>query len=52
MEDIEEETRSLAAEMGGVTILRKGRVDVISNGVKGKNNTMKPVLWDPRSWLA
>lgn len=34
--DSEEQTRSLAAKMGGVTILRKGHVDVISNGVKGQ----------------
>lgn len=35
MEDVEEETKALAAKMGGITILRKGYVDVISNGMKG-----------------
>jgi hypothetical protein len=35
MEDAAEETKLLAAKMGGVTILRKGAVDVISNGMKG-----------------
>lgn len=33
IEDSEEETKTLAAKMGGVTILRKGSVDIISNGV-------------------
>lgn len=34
IEESEEETKRLAAEMGGVTILRKGAVDIISNGAK------------------
>ena len=33
--DAKEETKSLASKMGGVTIVRKGRVDVISNGSAG-----------------
>lgn len=33
--DAEEQTRMLAAKMGGVTVLRKGEVDVISNGLHG-----------------
>ncbi len=31
----QEETKLLAAKMGGVTVVRKGLWDVISNGTKG-----------------
>ena len=42
IEESEEETKHLAAEMGGITILRKGAVDIISNGTKGKKSCHGP----------
>ena len=35
-DNIDSQTRQLAAKMGNITVLRKGQVDLISDGDKGK----------------
>ncbi len=35
-DNIDSETQQLAAKMGNITVLRKGRIDSISDGNKGK----------------
>ena len=35
-DSIDSETRQLAAKMGNITVLRKGKIDSISDGNKGK----------------
>ncbi len=37
----QEETKALATKLGGVTVVRKGHTDIISNGTKGAEKHLR-----------
>ena len=43
-DNIDSQTRQLAAKMGNITVLRKGQVDSISDGDKGKYYLLLAIL--------